>query len=102
MATSDGVLSQEEIQLRLNSQLTHWENHGFGIWVASLASTGQFVGRGGLRHVDLENKDEVEVGYAVLPDFWGRGLATELALSSVTVGFRQLGLAFSVRAKHYS
>ena len=55
-------------------------------------SDSQFVGRGGLRRVVIDGKDEVEVGYGLMPEFWGQGLATELAVASVRVGFEVLKL----------
>lgn len=37
--------------------------------------------------------DEVEVAYALMPAFWGRGLATEIAGALLKVAFQQLALA---------
>jgi ribosomal-protein-alanine N-acetyltransferase len=93
MATLGGVRSLSEILERLHLQLAHWAQHGFGPWIARLASTNQFAGCGGLRHVEIEDSDEVEIGYALLPDFWRQGLATEIARVSVNVAFRDLGLS---------
>ena len=53
------------------------------------AQTGALVGRAGLQYTDVEGADEVELLYALRPESWGRGLATE-------VGERLLGIAFSV------
>jgi RimJ/RimL family protein N-acetyltransferase len=44
--------------------------------------------RGGIAHWERY----VEVAYALLPEFWGRGLATELARESVRTAFEVLGL----------
>jgi [ribosomal protein S5]-alanine N-acetyltransferase len=40
---------------------------------------GKFVGRGGLRHALIEGVDEIEIAYALVPAFWGLGLASEMA-----------------------
>jgi RimJ/RimL family protein N-acetyltransferase len=93
MATMGGVRSEEQAKAIMQIDLTHWERHGFGRWVAHDLVTGQFAGRGGLRHCTIGGCDEVELGYAFLPQFWGQGLATELAEASVRVGFEVLGLA---------
>lgn len=37
--------------------------------------------------------DEVELAYVLMPEFWGKGLATEIAQVSLKVAFEQLGLA---------
>jgi RimJ/RimL family protein N-acetyltransferase len=90
MATLGGVISEEETRRRLGLHLAHWAEHGFGWWVLRDAATGHFVGRGGLRHYVLEGRPEVELGYGLRPEFWGKGLATELARESVRVGFTVL------------
>ncbi len=90
MATLGGIRSAAQTAHYLEQQLEHWQQHGFGWWTVRAPHTGQFVGRGGLRHGTVEGRAEVEVGYGLLPEFWGQGLATELALVSVRVGFREL------------
>jgi RimJ/RimL family protein N-acetyltransferase len=90
MATLGGLRSRPETVHFLAGELAHWEKHGFGLWVARDQGTGRFAGRGGLRHVIVGNRPEVEVAYALMPDFWGRGLATELARASARIGFTAL------------
>ena len=41
----------------------------------------------------MGGRDEVEIGWAVVPDRWGQGLATELGAASVAHAFGPLGLA---------
>jgi ribosomal-protein-alanine N-acetyltransferase len=90
MATLGGVRSAAQTAQYLEQQLAHWEQHGFGWWAAREPLTGKFIGRGGLRLGTVDGRTEIEVGYGFLPEFWGRGLATELALESVRVGFAEL------------
>jgi ribosomal-protein-alanine N-acetyltransferase len=92
MATLAGVRSREETRAGLERHLAHWEQHGFGWWVLRDPQTGQFIGRGGLRHVVFEGTPGVEVGYGLMSEFWGRGLATELAREAVRVAFAEMGL----------
>jgi RimJ/RimL family protein N-acetyltransferase len=92
-ATLAGVRSDEETEQRLQLHLRHWEQHGFGWWVMRDLTTGEFIGRGGLRHMVVENEPCVELGYGLMAEFWGRGLATELAVESVRVGFEVLNFA---------
>jgi [ribosomal protein S5]-alanine N-acetyltransferase len=63
----------------LADDLAHWQRHAFGPWVFFEVATGVFVGRGGLRHSTLAGRDCVELLYAVRPDAWGRGYASEMA-----------------------
>jgi ribosomal-protein-alanine N-acetyltransferase len=90
MATLGGVRSAGETTQIVERIVTHWEQHGFGYWLARDLATGCFVGRGGLRHVTVGDCEEVEVAYALMPEFWRRGLATELARECVRVGFAEL------------
>ncbi|MGH7227422.1 MAG: GNAT family N-acetyltransferase, partial [Gemmataceae bacterium] len=69
-----------------------WEQCGFGLWMAHDRASGQFAGRGGLHHIEIEGRDEIEVGYCFRAEFWGRGLATELARESIRAAFSVLNL----------
>lgn len=91
MATLGGLRSDEVSADILRQLMAHWETHGFGYWMARDPDSGAFVGRGGLRRVVVGGGDEIEVGYALMPEYWSRGLATELARECVRVGFEALG-----------
>jgi len=91
--TLGGFRTVEQTDEFVRSQAGHWTEHGFGWWAAFDRATGDFVGRGGLRHIELEGRHEVEVGYALVPRYWGRGLATELASAAMGVGIEVLSLA---------
>jgi [ribosomal protein S5]-alanine N-acetyltransferase len=96
MATlsADGrPLTAEQTRASLRSSLEHWERHGFGVWTFRGRADGAFVGYCGLRRGVVDGRDEVELLYALLPAYWGRGLATEMAAATLEVGFRHLGLA---------
>lgn len=90
MATLGGIRTEEQTRDLLTRLLANWDVDGFGYWVGHDISTGRFVARGGLRAVEVGGRKEVEVGYAVMSEYWGRGLATELAVESVRVGFTEL------------
>ena len=91
MATLGGVRSVSETKAYVAHQIRHWEEHDFGWWVAFDLQSGDFVGRGGVRFIEIEQQVEVEVGYALIPECWGRGLATELARAALSLGFGKLG-----------
>jgi RimJ/RimL family protein N-acetyltransferase len=92
MASLGGVRSDAESKAYLERNLAHWDEHGFGIWILRDPTTGRVMGRAGLRHLRVEEVDEVELAYALLPEFWGRGLATDAARACVTIGREWLGL----------
>jgi ribosomal-protein-alanine N-acetyltransferase len=87
-----GVRHAEELTRWFNNVAGEWSRHGFSWWSARDLASGEFIGRGGLRRLNIDGREEVEVGYALRPEFWGRGYATELARESVRVGFAQLKL----------
>jgi len=92
MASLGGVRIDAETKAYLERNLAHWDEHGFGIWILRDPTTGRVFGRAGLRHLSVEATPEVELAYALLPEFWGRGLATDAARACVTIGREWLGL----------
>jgi RimJ/RimL family protein N-acetyltransferase len=76
----------------LSAKVDHWDRHGFGMWLARDRDTGEMVGRGGLQYTYTAGLNDIEAGWALVPERWGQGLATELAHACVEVGFEQLGL----------
>jgi RimJ/RimL family protein N-acetyltransferase len=52
-----------------------------------LKSTGELIGDCGLTVQDVDGAKEVEIGYHVRRDHWGRGLATEAACACRDYGF---------------
>jgi ribosomal-protein-alanine N-acetyltransferase len=92
MAHLGGVRNAEGTAAYLRWNLEHWAEHGFGLWMLRDLETGMMVGRAVVRHLDVEGVDEVEVGYGFVPQVWGRGLATEVALACVSLGRERLGL----------
>ncbi|HEX2181034.1 MAG TPA: GNAT family N-acetyltransferase [Rubrobacteraceae bacterium] len=93
MATLGGLRSDEETARYLRDNLDHWDRYGYGIWAFRNRADGRFVGRSGLRNTHVGGEYEVELAYALAPDYWNRGLATEMARASLEVAFEDLGLA---------
>jgi ribosomal-protein-alanine N-acetyltransferase len=90
MATLGGLKDGAETDRYLARHLDLWERYGCGLWTLH-ARDGRFAGICVLRHAEVEGADEVELGYALLPDFWGGGLATEVARALVQLGIRHHG-----------
>ncbi len=91
MALLGGLRDEAGTKLYLEQNLKHWADHGFGMWILRDVATAAVIGRAILRHLDVEGVDEVEVGYGFMPEYWGRGLATEIARACVRIGHDQLG-----------
>jgi ribosomal-protein-alanine N-acetyltransferase len=89
MATLGGIREDAASSEYLARNLEHWAEHGFGLWMLRDLE-GTMIGRAVLRHLEIDGVDEVEVGYGFLPEFWGRGLATEIARACVCIGLERL------------
>jgi RimJ/RimL family protein N-acetyltransferase len=76
----------------LLADIEHWQAREFGPWAFFERATGLFVGRGGLRSAAIGGAQCVEVLYAVRPDAWGRGYASEMVAIALTEA-RRLRLA---------
>jgi ribosomal-protein-alanine N-acetyltransferase len=84
---SGGVpATRAEAAANMVAKQAHWDRYGFGLWMLYDRAEGTFVGRGGLQHTNATGEDEIEAGWAIVPERWGQGLATELALAAVEVG----------------
>jgi RimJ/RimL family protein N-acetyltransferase len=71
-----------------------FEKHGFGRWLCVDKATNRVIGFCGLKY--LEDLDEVDIGYRLLPSYWGRGLATEASRACLEFGFETLGLDYII------
>jgi len=92
MATLGGLRSDEVSAAFLAASLKHWRTHGYGLWIWRDPANGAFVGRAGLRHTTVEGKPEIELAYALMAEYWGRGLATEIGRVLLAFGEERLGL----------
>jgi RimJ/RimL family protein N-acetyltransferase len=67
-----------------------YQKDGHGLWAMLLKSSGQLIGDCGLTVQEVDGTNEIEIGYHVRRDLWGRGLATEAARSCRDLGFARL------------
>ncbi|MCW2989499.1 MAG: N-acetyltransferase [Solirubrobacterales bacterium] len=88
-----GPLARAESDLLLRKMIEHWDYHHFGLWMADIRETGELAGFVGLAHPGTlaELAAEVEVGWRLGREHWGRGLATEGGAEAVRHGFEELG-----------
>jgi [ribosomal protein S5]-alanine N-acetyltransferase len=59
--------------------LNRYKNNLGGMNVLIDKNTGAFIGQCGLLVQEVDGKRELEIGYSILPTFWGKGYATEAA-----------------------
>jgi ribosomal-protein-alanine N-acetyltransferase len=61
-------------------------------WSVLERSSGQFIGLCGLTEKEIEGQMESDLGYFLLPSFWGQGYAIEAARKVVQYAFSELQL----------
>ncbi len=92
MQTLGGIRDENQTVDNLNWNLKQWEDNGFGFWMFYLKETGEWIGRGGLRRVEVGGNLEVEIGYALMPKFWNQGFATEITEACLEIAFEVIRL----------
>jgi len=70
--------------------LKDYATYGYGRFACVWKQTGQVIGFCGPKF--LPDTGDVDLGYRFLPNFWGRGVATESALASINYARHRLGL----------
>jgi RimJ/RimL family protein N-acetyltransferase len=76
----------------IERNLARYEADGFGRCAVVWRETGELVGDCGLILTAVEGTPEVELGWIVRHDHWGRGIATEAAAAWRDAAFGALGL----------
>ena len=95
-----GIRSNEQTADYMEQNLTHWQKYGYGIWILREKVSGDLIGRGGLRNAVLGGKEEVEVAFGLLPEFWDKGFATEFVKNVVRIGLSEIVLSRVVSVTH--
>jgi RimJ/RimL family protein N-acetyltransferase len=83
MAHIGGPRTEAQTAQYLADNLRHWSEQGFGLWVLRELDREPVAGLAMLRQLSLDGQVELELGYALYPSLWGRGLATEVAAACV-------------------
>ena len=92
--SADGrPLTEEATRESIRQAVDHWRQHGFGLYVFHRRSDGVFIGRGGLKIYRIDGTDVAGLAYAVMPEHWNQGFATEMGQFSLEIGFERLRLA---------
>src|SRR6266550_9095247 len=74
----------------LKGPVASYEKFGFGLWMVETRSAAAPIGICGLLKRDV--LEDVDIGYALLPEFWSQGYALESASAVVLYAREKLGL----------
>lgn len=88
--TGESPLRSLEEARRAIEDYPDFERYGYGRWGCYLKGTETLVGFCGLKY--LEDLECVDVGFRFLPEFWGRGFATQSCRACVEFGLEVIGL----------
>jgi [ribosomal protein S5]-alanine N-acetyltransferase len=78
-------------QAWIKRNIQRYTQHGFGLWALIFKEHGKLIGDCGLVVQEVDGVEEIEIGYHISRDLWGKGLATEAAQACRDYGFSQLG-----------
>ena len=92
MRFSLGAFTREQTVGFLD-KLIDWQRRGLPSQFAVIhRNDNRLIGYCGFFHQQVDEMDEIEIGYRLNPDYWSRGLATEAARAVRDHGFRDLKL----------
>lgn len=72
-----------------------YKDHNIGRWAVIEKASGEFIGWSGLKLVREtwnNHTDYYDIGYRLMPEYWGKGYATESAKAALAYGFNELNL----------
>jgi RimJ/RimL family protein N-acetyltransferase len=85
-----GVRTQDDARnYILNGPIASYEKFGFGLFLVELRDSTSPIGICGLLQRDIF--EDIDVGYALLPEFWSQGYARESAEAVLTFARNTLG-----------
>lgn len=82
--------SEEAHNYLQNGPMRSYQINGFGLWLAELKSTETAIGMCGL--IKREGLDDIDIGFAILPEYAGQGYGYEVASATLTYGQNKLNI----------
>jgi len=86
-----GIRTQTDaIEYIRNGPVDSYERFGYGLYLTELKENGAPIGICGL--VNRESINDVDIGFAFMPEYWANGYARESAKAIITYGTNVVGL----------
>jgi ribosomal-protein-alanine N-acetyltransferase len=87
----DELVSPEWVVAEIESSRERFDRDGSGLWGLNPTETGELIGFVGFR--EFFEPPQLQLLFGLLPNFWGRGLATEAADRVCRHAFLDLGFS---------
>ncbi|MGM7700340.1 GNAT family N-acetyltransferase [Pseudalkalibacillus sp. Hm43] len=65
----------------------NYDAFNVGLWAVELLDSGTFIGQCGIVPQKVDGKIQMEIGYLLVREHWGKGYATEAAKACLQYGF---------------
>ena len=90
--TGDEIINsrQHAEQIIKDIWLKDYTNYGYGRWALIYKPENKIIGFAGLKY--LAEIGETDIGYRILPQYWGKGLVSEISKQIILYGFNELNL----------
>lgn len=85
----DEIMTRPWVRDEIRQTRRLFAEKGYGQWLAHWRDTGVLAGFGGYRA--FFDPPILQIIYGVAPDFWGEGVATEMARAMMRYGFEHVG-----------
>jgi RimJ/RimL family protein N-acetyltransferase len=94
------VFTRAETEEWVEANRRRYVQDGFGLWAITFKGSDTAIGDCGLVRHEVDGTMETDIGWHLLRELWGQGLATEAALASRDYAFAQLGVERLVAQIH--
>src|SRR5688572_22634945 len=87
--TGDEPFPSIEAARKFLQNYSDYRRNGYGRWAVEMLDNGRFLGWCGLKKLD---GGDVDLGYRLMREHWGKGYATQAGRECLRIGFQDLGL----------
>jgi ribosomal-protein-alanine N-acetyltransferase len=85
----DEIIPRDKVDVVIAESARLFERERFGLWLAFERGGEALVGFTGYWH--FRSAGEPELMFGLAPEWWGRGLAVEMAVAMIDYGLKRLG-----------
>jgi len=90
-----GMQTPEEWSAAYQRVVAFQRDYGHTFWIIEGADSGEILGFCGIKRVNAPGAGDLtgkhEIGWRVVPESWGKGIAKEAAIASLDLGFSRFG-----------